>query len=166
MNIELSWEKDIFSRNYTLLNERKLCGYLKRDFLSQSAIAGINNEVYSFKTSGVFTKTTIVYDMETYKNLAVITYDQWRSGAILSVGNRVLYFKYNNLLQTKWELSETGGEHISCSASLNKGCINSSTDESVLLLSGLLVSDYYKESQTSLFISLITVLAVLLIVVF
>ncbi len=166
MNTELSWKKDIFSRNYTLFNNQKLCGYIKRNLLSQSAIGTINNEVFSFKTNGVFKKNTIVYDMGTYKSLAVITYDELRSRAILSVGNRVLYFKYDNFLQTHWRLDGIAGEHILCSSSLNKGCIDSTTDESILLLSGLLVADYYKESQITVLISLIAVIAVLFIVVF
>ncbi|WP_372644747.1 hypothetical protein [Ancylomarina sp.] len=152
MNTELSWEKDTFSRTFTLFNEQKLCGYLKSDSLSQSANGEIKGEVYSFKTSGVFKKSTVVYDMETYKSLAVITYDEWRSKAILSVGNRVLYFKFDNLLQNKWQLSEAGGVYIAYTVTSNKGLINSTTDEILLLLSGLLVADYFKKSQRDVFV--------------
>lgn len=152
MNTELSWEKDTFSRNYMLFNAQKLCGYLKSDSFSQSANGEIKGELYSFKTSGVFKKNTVVYDMETYKSLAVITYDEWRSRAILSAGNRVLYFKYDNLLQNKWQLSEAGGVHIAYAGSSNKGFVNSTTDESLLLLSGLLVADYFKKSQRDVFV--------------
>jgi hypothetical protein len=152
MNTELSWEKDTFSRTFTLFNEQKLCGYLKSDSFSQSANGEIKGELYLFKTSGGFKKNTVIYDMETYKSLAVITYDEWRSRAILSIGNRVLYFKYENLLQNKWQLTEAGGVHIAYSDTSNKGYINSTTDESILLLSGLLVADYYKKSQRDVFV--------------
>lgn len=166
MNTELSWERNLFSRTFTLYNDRKLCGYLKSDSLSQSALGETKGEVYSFKTSGVFKKSTIVYDMQTYKSLAVITYDEWRSRAILSVGNRVLYFKYDNLLQNKWQLSEASGVHIAYTGSSNKGYINATTDESILLLSGLLVADYYKKSQTHMFIYLMLLMIVMFIIVF
>ncbi|MGZ2368315.1 hypothetical protein ACXR6G_00830 [Ancylomarina sp. YFZ004] len=123
-------------------------------------------EAYSFKTSGVFKKSTIVYDMQTYKSLAVITYDEWRSRAILSVGNRVLYFKSDNLLQNKWQLSDVGGVHITYTGSSNKGYINSTTNESILLLSGLLVADYYKKSQRDVFIFILMMATIIIVFTF
>ncbi len=166
MKTELSWEKGIFSRAYTLFDNGKLAGYLKGELISQTLKGELKGRAYSFETSGIIKKNTIVYDMETYKRLAVITYDEFRSKAILSVDNRVLYFKYDNLLQNKWQLSEVSGVHIECTSTLNRGCINSTTDESILLLSGILVADYYKRSQTNVFISLIVVMGVLAIIVF
>ncbi|MDE5423551.1 hypothetical protein L3073_15130 [Ancylomarina sp. DW003] len=163
MNTELSWEKDTFSRNYTLFDSQKLCGYLKRDFLSQSANGEINGELYSFKTSGFIKKNTIVYDGLTGKSLTVINYDELRSRAILSVGDKVLYFKFDSLLQNSWHLSGTGGEYIAYSSSSNKGYINSTTDDSLLLLSGLLVADYFRKSQRDVFIFMMLVACVIIV---
>jgi len=164
MNTELSWEKDTFSRSYTLFCERKLCGYLKRDSLSQSANGEIKGELYCFKTSGFIKKNTIVYDGLSYKSLAVITYDEWRSRAILSVDNRVLYFKFDSFFQNSWQLMGTTGEQIAYSTSSNKGYINSTTDDSLLLLSGLLVADYFKKSQRDVFFLML--IAACIIIVF
>jgi len=143
-----------------------LCGYLKRDSLSQSANGEIKGEVYSFKTSGFIKKNTIIYNGLTYKSLAVISYDEWRSRAILSAGDRIMYFKFDSFYQNSWQLSGTGGEHIAYSATSNKGYINSTTDDSLLLLSGLLVADYYKKSLTHVFIYLMLLMIVILIIVF
>jgi hypothetical protein len=166
MKTELSWEKDVFSRAYTLFDNGKLSGYLKGELISQTANGVINGEAYSFKTIGVFEKNTVVYDLETYKSVAVITYDELRSKAILSIDNRVFYFKYNNLFQNKWQLSEAGGVHIEYASSLRRGCIRSTTEESMLLLSGILVADYYKRSQTNVIIYLMLFVIVLFAIVF
>ncbi|MCZ4695104.1 hypothetical protein DWB61_08855 [Ancylomarina euxinus] len=152
MNTELSWEKGTFSSAYTLFKEQKLCGYLKRDSLSQSANGEIKGKVYCFKSSGFIKKNTIVYDGLTYKSLAVISYDEWRSRAILSVDKRVLHFNFDSLFQNSWQLIGTEGELIDYSKSSSKGYINSTTDDSLLLLSGLLVADHYKKSQRDVFV--------------
>jgi len=164
MNTELSWGKDTFSRTYTLFSAQKLCGYLKRDSLSQSANGEIKGEVFCFKTSGFIKKNTIVYNGLTYKSLAVISYDEWRSRAILSAGDRVLYFKFDSFSQSSWQLVGSAGEHIAYSTSSNKGYINSTTDDSLLLLSGLLVADHFKKSQRDMFVFMM--MMVCLIIVF
>jgi len=109
MNKKLKWGKNISSGTYSLFTEGTLCGYLKSNVFSDSSNAELKGQRYSFKTNGVFKRQTIIYELETFRNLGMNTYDELGSKSIILIEGNVMFFRYDSLWRNSWKISNTTG---------------------------------------------------------
>jgi hypothetical protein len=63
--------------------------------------------------------------------------------ATIILNEQTLEWKYENLWSTKWSISNSEGIEINFSGYSTNGQIESNTDDALLLLSGLFVTNYY-----------------------
>lgn len=140
---ELRWKKGLLSGNYSIYEANRQIGELKDNLFSKTAKGQLNGKSFTFRTSGFFQQRTRIYDDSNNQMVGEINYNNWMTKATLSTYDKVSNWKYNNVWNTKWSLSGQDGTQVHYAGSSNKGTIESNTDDDLLLLSGLYVTNYY-----------------------
>lgn len=143
MQSKLKWRKNFFSNLYSIYSNGQKIGILKGKTFSQTSNGELNGRKYTFKTKGFFKQHTEIIDDSENKVIGEITYNNWMTKATISVDYKKNNWKYDNLWNTKWSVFNTEGIDIKYSGSSTSGQIDANTDDSLLLLSGLFVTNYY-----------------------
>ncbi len=145
MNNNLKWKKNLFSNTCIIYSNGQLVGNLKDKTFSQSAEGELNGVKYRFKTQGIFRQNTDIIDVENNKVIGEIIYSNWMRKATLKIQDKKAVWEYDNSWNTKWSISNSSGVEIKYQGSTTSGEIVSNTDDSLLLLSGLFVTNYFRQ---------------------
>jgi len=160
MNNNLKWKKSLFSNTCNIYSNGQLVGNLKDKTFSKSAEGELNGVKYRFKTQGIFRKDTDIIDVGNNKVIGEITYSNWMRKATLKIQDKKVVWKYDNSWNTKWSVSDSSGIEIKYRGSTTSGEIDSNTDDSLLLLSGLFVTNYFRQvALTVIIVIFIPILA-------
>ncbi len=143
MEPKLSWKKGIFDSTYKIYSDGVVIGRLKDKAFSQSADGEFNGKIYTFKTRGFFKQKTQITDVQSDKVIGEITYNTLMTKANLAILDKNINWKYDNLWNTKWSIYNAEGIQINYNGSSTSGKIESNTNEGLLLLTGLFVTNYY-----------------------
>lgn len=154
MKSNLKWKKQLFSSTYSIYSNNQFVGKLKDKSFSQKAIGEFNGKEYTFKTKGFFNQNTEIIDNEKNKVIGKITYSNWKTKATLSIIDKSIYWKYDNVWNTKWSLFDNKGIEIKYTGTSSSGQIESNTDDALLLLSGLFVTNYYWQMSIAVFVAI------------
>lgn len=145
MHTKLRWEKGLFSKTYKIYANNQLVGNLVDKTFSQSASGELDGGRYTFRTKGVFKQHTEILDNKENKVIGQIIYNSWMTKATLSVLGKTISWKYDNVWNTKWNIFDKDGISIKYTGSTISGKIDSNTDDALLLLCGLFVTNYYRQ---------------------
>lgn len=142
MESQFNWQKKIFSNQYNILRNGKPVGNLEENSFSSSATAQLNKERYTFRTKGFFGQHTEIIDEAEQKVIGRIEYNSWMTKATISLDNQVVHWKYDNFWSTSWSLYNQEGVNIKYKSSSTTGEIQANTEDPVLVLSGLFITNY------------------------
>jgi len=143
MHTNLTWKKGFFSNLYKIYSNGKQIGNLKDKSFSQSRIGVLDNKEYLFQAKGFFKQKTKIIDTTENKTVGEINYNNWISKATITINDKTINWKYDNLWNTKWSIFSSEEFNIKYSGSSTGGQIETNIDDAVLLLSGLFVRNYY-----------------------
>ena len=151
MKTLLSWRKGIFSNTTTIFEKNKSVGFIRNsDFsFSRTSTAEIYGRKILFQNSGFFETETLIIDASTNQMIGRIRYNNWWNKADIEVDSEFSKWEYRNPWQTKWDIFNSQGLHISYKKSLNEwigdGWIEASKVDAMNLLSGLYINRYYEK---------------------
>ncbi len=143
MKTTLTWKKGLFSNLYSIYSEDELIGKLMDEIFSQTAKGELNGEKYLFKTKGFLKQYTEIINSTDNKVIGKINYNNWMTKATISINDKTIYWKYNNIWNTKWTLFDNEKINIKYTGSSTKGHIETNINDNLLLLTGLFVTNYY-----------------------
>ena len=153
MQTNLRWEKGFFSSTYSIFSDSQLIGQLKDKTFSQSTDGELNGTKFTFKTKGFLRQKTEIIDTLDNKVIGEITYNNWMTKADLMIGKKKYLWKYDNLWNTRWRIFDSEGTEIKYSGSSKRGQIYSNTDDPLLILSGLVVTNYYWQTTIAVLVA-------------
>jgi len=145
MFTNLRWEKGVFSKTYRIYSNNQQIGSLVDEAFSQSSSGELDGRGYTFRTKGIFNQRTEILDNNENKVIGEVTYNSWMTKATLSVLGKRINWKYDNIWNSKWSIFDKDGIKIKYSGSSKNGIIESTTDDALLLLFGLFVTNYYRQ---------------------
>ena len=158
MQTKLSWKKNLLSNLYNIYSNDQHVGTLKEKTFSQTTNAELNGKKYIFQTRGFIKQYTEIIDPLENKVIGKITYNNWATKATISINYQLILWKYDNLWSTRWSIYNADGINIKYAGSSSKGQIDSNTDDALLLLTGLFVTNFYWQmSLAVVFIALIPI---------
>ncbi len=143
MQTNYRWTKKTFGSTYQIFSNDTLIGNLVSKSFSQTVNGEINSKKYTFKTTGFFSQSTEIIDNSTNSVIGNITYNSWMTKASITIHYKAANWQYNNIWNTKWNINDNFGMDINYAGSSTKGHIESNTDDDLLLLTGLFVTNYY-----------------------
>lgn len=122
----------------------------------------LNKKEYLFQTNEFFNQKTQIIDTADNKKVGEINYNNWMTKATITIKDKTINWKYDNLWYTKWSIVNSEGINIKYAGSSTTGQIHSNTDDSLLLLSGLFVTNYYWQMAIAIvvaaFVPILTIL--------
>ncbi len=152
MKTFLIWKNRILTGTYTIYSNGRIIGRIKNNYISQSADGELNGVKYTFKTRGLFKQHTQILDNQTNTMIGEILYNNWMTKATLSIQNKKAFWKYENMLNTKWSIFNSEEMRINYSGSPTSGRIESNAEDDLLLLSGLYITSYYRQLTIAILI--------------
>lgn len=152
MQKKYRWEKGLFSTTYKIYSQQKVIGMLEGSSLTRKIIGQINGVPYTFRTNGFFCQETKIMD-STNQVIGNIAYNTWRTKATIIINEKIINWKYDNIWNTQWSLFDTAGTHIKCTGSSLNGKIESNTEDDLLLLCGLFVTNYYWQTSIAIIVA-------------
>ena len=154
MQTNLKWEKGLFSCTYSIYSNGQMVGKLKDNSFTQSADGELNGKMYKFKTIGFLKQKTQIRDATNNNVIGEITYDNWMTKADITILNKKAKWKYDNLWNTKWRIFDSKGMEIKFTGTSSRGQIDSNTDDPLLLLSGIFVTNYYLQITIAVLVAI------------
>jgi len=154
MNTYLQWKRNFFSSKYRIYANGLLIGKLEEKTFSRFDVGILNDKKYIFKSKGFFSQHTEIVDAKDHAVIGEITYSGWRSKATLKTPGKNAYWKYDNVWHSRWSISSFSGSQIKYAGSATSGKIESNTDDPLLLLSGLFVTNYYRQVSIAVMVAI------------
>ena len=152
----LNWKNGFFSNTYTLFSGTTPIGELRNKSLSMTAYGEINGKKILFRTKGILKQETEIIDKETKELLGRITYNTWMTKGIIELGDRKNNWKFDNLRNTRWRISDTDENLNSYVCTTTSGTIQQGIEDDILTLAGLYIHNYNAQ------MSLVVIVAVFL----
>ena len=148
-----TWKKGLFARTYEIFSGLTRIGSLHDNPFSLSSEGEINGRVYTYRTVGFFNQKTEIKDNLEGRIIGEIEFGRWMTSATLTIRNIPVNWKYDNWKNTSWRIYNPGGDLINYKGSTTKGVIESYTVDDLLLLSGLFVSNYFKQTTVAIMVA-------------
>ncbi len=145
MKTILNWKKGPFSTTCQIFSGAESLGQLEDHPFRQTSDGTIRQKRYRFKTKGLFKQETRIIDKDTGLEIGTISYNSWMSKATIRLTDRTIYWKYNNTWQTRWSLFNDQGIHMKFAGGFSKGTIEYQDPDDLLVLTGLFVTNYYRQ---------------------
>lgn len=140
----LSWIKDALSLNYSIFRNGQLVGKISDKSMDRSAKASLAGEKFIFETEG-FIKTYInIFHINTKTEIGRIEFELIRSRAKINLAGEHYFWKFNNLLNTKWVLNTPDEKTIISGEKRKEGSFKIQPDiNPVLLLCSLIIRNWF-----------------------
>jgi hypothetical protein len=155
MRTQLNWGKGIFSNTFEIFSDGVAVGNLKENTWRQSADGELFGKRYLFKTKGFFKQETQIMDANNGSLLGTIKYNYWKTKATIEYIDRVFNWKYDNLWNTKWSISDLNGVQVKYQGSSSKGKIELNEQNELLLLTGLYITNYYWQISIAVIVAIL-----------
>lgn len=142
----INWKSDWFSGNFHLFVDGLQKGAITFTMWTSNAESMFEDKNYQFVNEGFWQSRTKVIDKKTNEVLAIITYDSWKSKALISLNTGEQYeWKSTGVWKSQWTVSNYKDEHIMYTSSSNSGAISSDTDNKLLIIAGLFIKQVYNK---------------------
>jgi hypothetical protein len=146
MNKNITWSKGLFSSLYRLYSNGKQIGYLTDKPFSRNTKGMFDGKEYIFRNSGFFNQHTEIVDCSDNRVIGKIEYNNWKSKATVFVNGKEYNWKYDNIWNTQWSITDSDGISLRFNSSTTKGQIEADKYEGLLVLSGLFIKNFYLQT--------------------
>lgn len=137
------WKKGFLKSTYEIYSNSSPVGKLVENTWSSSAEGEINSKKYQFKTQGFFNQKTQIIDTESNSLIGTIVYNTFMTKATIEYLGQIAYWRYNNIWNTKFSITDNVGNQINFHGSSSYGKLDFDQPNDLLVLTGLYVTNYY-----------------------
>lgn len=140
----LSWTKDAFSLNYSIFGNRQIVGKISDKSTDRSAKASLYGEKFIFEAEG-FIKTYInIFHLNSKTEIGRIEFELIRSRATINLYGESYYWKFSNMLNTKWILKNQDQKTIISGEKRKEGSFRNQPEVNpILLLCALIIRNQF-----------------------
>ncbi|MBB6240207.1 hypothetical protein HDC90_004872 [Pedobacter sp. AK013] len=149
----INWKSNWLNGNFQLFADGVQKGAITFGTWKSDAESMFEDKNYFFSNEGFWQSSTKVIDRKTNETVAMITYDTWKSKAVISLKSGEQYeWKSTNLWRSQWTVSNYKDEHIMYNASSSSGALSSDTDNELLIIAGLFIKQIYNKQAILLIV--------------
>jgi hypothetical protein len=145
METHYTWKTKMFSRKFDIYQYENLTGELKKEGLSRKTYGELGEKKIFFETKGFFKNETQILNQSDSSLIGTISYNFWKSRSQVSYNNKEYSWQFDNFWRTKWSLSNKNGYLVRYNVKGFKGTIDSYTDDTVLVLAGFFIRNYFRQ---------------------
>lgn len=141
--LNLNWKKPIFGCSFKLFSGETEVGKLKDSEFSRTATGSLNNQHLKFITRGHLHPCVEIRDQNTNETVGKINFNVWYPKAKIVFKIDSATWKFSNLWETRWKLSNNQGLDMRFRGHAHKGSVKLSETNDAMVLAGLYISNYY-----------------------
>lgn len=149
MELHLTWKTRLFSRKFEIYDSDRLAGNLEKERWSRKVYSELNGFRILFVTKGFFRQTTSIIHSQDDTEAGSITFNYWKHRAEIQLNYKEYNFRFDNFFMTRWNISNENGVLVKYHSGIMKGTIDSWSDNSVLILAGFFIRNYFKQRQAA-----------------
>lgn len=150
MNVDIVWEKLLFSSKYQFQIKNEKVGKISFNSWKNSATGELLNRVLTFKTKGIFIPRTRMVDTESGLIFGSIKYHSgfFRNSATIIYDDKTFEWKQRGFWSSKFDVTDGDGVRISGKTNKLKGIFETTNPEVPLVLSTIIINRYYRGKNT------------------
>ena len=149
METHYTWKTKFFSNNYEILQYDNQVGEIRNKAFTRTAEGELNGRRLSFETKGFFRQETRIVDLKDNSVVFDVAIGTWRSKASFNYNGKAYTWQYDNFWNTKFSISSENGPVIKYQTYNFGGDIVSYINDEVLILTGLLIKNYFRQRAAS-----------------
>jgi len=155
----INWKRNWRNGNLQLFVDGIQKGALTFEMWRSNAYTLFEDKNYAFENKGFWKCTTTVTDRNTNEVVAIISYDNWKSKALISLKSGEQYeWKATSSWRSAWTVSNNNGIQIDYQASGSSGAISSAGDNDLLIVAGLFIKQIYNKKAAVMVACIIPVI--------
>jgi len=145
-----NWKTKLFSKKFEIYQYDILKGEISKENWSRKVMGELNVRRVMFETKGVFKNETAIIDLQGEIEKGKVSFSGIRSRATILYQNKEYKWQYDNLLRSKWSVSDDNGAIIRYHSNAFTGIITSYTRDEVLILTGFFIRNFLKQSSAAI----------------
>jgi len=149
METHYTWKTKFFSTNYQILQFDNQVGEIKNKAFTRTAEGELNGRKLLFEIKGFFRQDTRIIDLKDDSVLFDVNIGAWRSKASFTYNGKAYTWQYDNFWNTKFSINADMGPVIKYQSFNFGGDIVSYNNDEVLILTGLLIKNYFRQRAAS-----------------
>ena len=153
MEIRYNWKTRLFSKRFDIYQHEILKGELNKEIWSRKVNGELNARRILFETKGVFKHKTKIIDLQGDIKIGEIDFSLRKSGTVIYYQNKRYMWQFDNLLRSKWNISDENGTIIRYHSNAFTGLIVSFTRDEILILTGFFIRNFLKQRLAELTIT-------------
>jgi hypothetical protein len=145
METQFKWKTKLFRTNYEISRYEEIAGELKNIGWKRKSAGELNGKKVLFEIKGFFDKDFLISNPDDNSLIGKIVFNTWRTKATITIHEKDYFWHYDNFFHSKWSISNENGNLVKYESHFKNGDINSYTDDSLLILTGLYIRDYLQQ---------------------
>jgi hypothetical protein len=145
-----NWKTKLFSKKFEIYQYDILKGEISKENWSRKVMGELNVRRVMFETKGVFKLDTVIIDLQGEIETGKVSFSGIRNKATILYQNKEYKWQYDNLLRSKWSVSDDNGAIIRYHSNAFTGIITSYTRDEVLILTGFFIRNFLKQSSAAI----------------
>jgi hypothetical protein len=145
MEIRLTWKKKVLNNIYEIFRDETKIGELINKYWSGTSFGELNSKKFKFTTKGFINQEAQITDPNDESVIGMILFSNWKTKTKIVCKNKEFVWRYDNILNTKWSISDESGVLVNYQSSAFDGDIVATTSDELLILSGLFIRNYIRQ---------------------
>jgi len=150
MEIQFNWKTKLFSNRFEIYQNDMIKGELYKDRWSRKLSGELNTRRVLFETKGVFKYETLITDLQGNLSLGNVKYTPWKAKSVILYQNKEYKWQFDNVLRSKWSISNENGVLIKYHSHALTGLIVSYTRDEILILTGFYIRNFLKQRSAEI----------------
>lgn len=150
METQYTWKTGLFSNRFEIFKQDFSVGELQKESIFGKVKGEMSGHSIMFRTRGIFRFNTSIIDLHNEQELGTIHFKNLKIKSIVIYRNREYHCRFENILRTRWTLSDENGPVVRYYSQAFKGIITSVTSDEVLILAGFFIRNFLKQRSASI----------------
>lgn len=144
-----NWKTKLFSKKFEIYQHDILRGEICKENWSRKVNGELNVRRVMFETKGVFKNETAIIDLQGDIEQGKVSFSGLRSRATILYQDKEYKWQYDNLIRSKWSVSDGNGAIIRYHSNAFTGIITSYTRDEILILTGFFIRNFLKQRSAA-----------------
>lgn len=145
MESHFTWKNKFFSHSIEILQNENHVGEIRNKAFTRTTEGELNGRKLVFEVKGFFRQDMRMIDQNDSAILFEVNMGSWRTTANFIWNGKEYTWQTDNFWNTKFSINASGGPLIKYHSFNFGGDIESYTGDEVLILTGLLIKNYFKQ---------------------
>jgi len=148
MTTNLNWNKNLYRNQIKIFQGFQKHSSLTGNLLNTKVIGSFKENKYIFKRNN--SNDISIVDLRTDEEVVTIKINKLVNKSVINLKGKNYTFSYENFFKSSWTIKQDYKDLIKYKSNFNRGRINSETDDELLILTGMYLSNQFWKTGVSI----------------